>query len=375
MRRKILVLLLALAITAAFTALLLEISLRVLNRLGIATPAERLTENNSFYRDENPAFGVWHPPNGQFRARGDCFEALYQSNDFGMRDRPRSLRSEAPRVAVLGDSFVEGVGVNFGARLTDVLEERTGIEHLNFGTAGGFSSIQQWKLYETLARQFDHERVLLFAFPNNDFIENDPERFWDTSRYRPYLRRVDGSFEVYYPIGLDEARARLERQLAWNRWYNRLFVYRLVAYLDAAVRNRLSQGGTTPYGYVGYELVGEEDLERLFFTYRQIRDLAAPRELVIFTIPRLNDLLYFENLGYPDKLPKRLEAFARSERGIRYFDLLPGFVADRDAHGRRFEDYFIPCDGHWNELGSRVAAEIVLESLREADSPEIAPAG
>lgn len=363
MRRRFLGLLLGVVSAVVFTALLLEGALRILNALGIATPAERLTENTSFYRDENPAFGVWHPPNARFRSVGDCFEALYESNEFGMRDGPRSLHAHGPRAVVLGDSFVEGVGVNYGQRMTDLLEQRSGVEYLNFGTAGNFSSIQEWKLYESLASRFDHERVLLFTFPNNDFTENDPARFWDKSRYRPYLRRNGDGYEIYYEITLDEAQRRFGRQLEWNRWYNRMFVYRLVAFLDVAVRNRLAEGPTTPYGFVGYEQFGDEDLERLFFTYRQIRDLAGDRELVIFTIPRLNDLLYLEHVGVPDRLPKALAEFARKERGIRYFDLLPGFDADRRAHGRQFADYFIPCDGHWNELGNRVAAETVLSAL------------
>ncbi len=346
------------------TLVLLEFALRALNALGIATPHERLTEPVSFYRDENPAFGVWHPSQASYRAVNDCYDVVYTSNSFGARDVARSLSSAGPRSVVLGDSFVEGVGVELGRRMTDLLEAQSGIEHLNFGTAGNFSSTQQWKLYETLASRFDHGWVLLFAFPNNDFLENDPERFWQRDRYRPYLRRIDAGFEVYFPVDFEEARRRARDQLWWNRWHNAFYVYRLVAFLDSQVRARIAQGATGRHGYNGYEQFDDEDLERLLYGYRQIRDLAGGRELWIFTVPRWNDLLYFRDEGYPERLPRELTAFARREPGVHYVDLMPGFVADAEREGRDFGDYFLPCDGHWSELGNRVAAEIVLQALR-----------
>ena len=120
-----------------------------------------------------------------------------------------------------------------------------------------------------LASGFDHDWVLLFTFPNNDFLENDPDRFWQRDRYRPYLRRTDrGDFELFYPIGLDEAKRRATDQLWWNRWYNAIFVYRLIAFFDAQVRVRLSQGPTGPHGYIGYQDFSDEDLERLLYGYR-----------------------------------------------------------------------------------------------------------
>lgn len=302
-----------------------------------------------------------------------CFDVDYRSNAYGARDPERSLHSDKPRVVVLGDSFVEGVGMPEGKRMTDLLEQWTGIAHLNFGTAGAFSSTQEWLLYETLASRFDHERVLLFAFPNNDFIENDPARFGDPDRYRPYLRRVSNTYEVYYPIDLETAKRRARKQLLWNRWYNASYVYRLAAFFDAQIRAHIAEGWPSKYGYVGYQQFDDEDLRRLLFGYRKIRDDAAGRELVIVTIPRLNDLLYAEAEGIPDRLPGRLREFAKGEPHIRYVDLLPGFLEDRRTHDRKLSDYFLACDGHWSELGNAVAAELVLRALGE---PQVAePAG
>src|SRR5262245_54115015 len=89
-----------------------------------------------FWRDMNPAFGVWHEPNRTYRHRSNCFDVRYRANAYGARDPERTVQSERPRVVVLGDSFVEGFGVNESERMTTLLERDTGIEHLNFGIAG-----------------------------------------------------------------------------------------------------------------------------------------------------------------------------------------------------------------------------------------------
>ena len=225
------------------TVACLEVALRLANALEIVTPQRRVTEA-PFYQDRDRAFGVWHDPDRDYVPIAECFDVVYSSNSYGARDVERPRRSAAPRVVVLGDSFVEGIGVDREARMTDLLEGQTGIPHLNFGTAGAFSSTQEWKLYETLASDFDHEWLMLFAFPYNDFVENDHERWWEPERYRPYLRRTPagGEFELFYPVAFEEAQERAVAQLGWNRLYNALFVYRLVAIVDGQLRYRMAEG-------------------------------------------------------------------------------------------------------------------------------------
>src|SRR5690606_10176927 len=105
-------------------------------------------------------------------------------------------------------------------------------------------------------------------------------------------------FELWYPVSFDEAQAAAERQLLWNHVYNRLYVYRFFSWLDSQIRVRLAQGtlgsGTVYSGYLHFT---ELDLERLFESYRRIRDAAGDRPLVVFTIPRFSDLVYARERG------------------------------------------------------------------------------
>lgn len=352
--------------SALFGALLLELALRGAQALGVFHSETRLTDGEPFYQHLSPVWGIWHPPDTRFVARADCFERSYQSNSFGARDRERSLRSDPPRVVVLGDSFVEGVGTESGRRMTDLLEARSGIEFLNFGTAGGFGSTQEWLLYRELASRFDHDLVLLFHFPNNDFLDNDPALAAFAQAYRPYLVKTRaGAWELEYPFDFEAIRARDRAQLGWNRWYNASFLYRFGSWLRDQIdyRRMLARVSTTELGYVGYVNYGDADLERLFEGYRRLRDDARERELVIFSLPRLHELEYARTHPVADALPARLAEFAQREPRIRYVDMLPEFLADAERSGRALADYFIPCDGHWSDLGNAVAAEIVSRNV------------
>ena len=81
---------------------------------------------NNFWADINPDFGVWHRPNGHFYHQGGCFSVEYTTNSYGARDVERTLHSSAPRTVMLGDSFVEGLGLPDKDRLSNILERDTG---------------------------------------------------------------------------------------------------------------------------------------------------------------------------------------------------------------------------------------------------------
>ena len=92
----------------------------------------------------DPVVGMWRRPHADFVDEGRCYTTHYTSNSAGARDRERSVESSAERrVVVLGDSFVEGYGYDETQRFTELLEARTGIEFMNWGTSGAFGTIQE----------------------------------------------------------------------------------------------------------------------------------------------------------------------------------------------------------------------------------------
>jgi hypothetical protein len=351
---------------AVFLLLILaaEVGLRFLVRRDVipyrtfpTTPAPE------FWDDIDPDFGVWHLPSAVFRHRTPCFDVVYSANRYGARDRDRTVSSgERHRTVVLGDSFVEGYGVSDRERFTNVLENRTGIEHLNFGTAGGFGSIQEWLLYKNLASQFDHSRVLVFLLPSNDFIENDAERSPPT-RYRPYLTRSGDRFEVVYPVQFEE-RSREKRNLplrVWNRVTNGSYTVNFFRVAIPRLQTKLGQslGPSMP----SYEDYDQSDLEVLFFTYREIAAEAAGRPVHVFVIPRTLDLQRAESKGHPFGLLPDLGAFAETVPNLQVVDLVPYFLEYAQTEHVGFDAFVHTCDGHWSALGHRVAADAIQAAL------------
>ncbi len=315
-------------------------------------PGDRPTYHVSryqFWTVTNPVFGMWHPANGHFLHQEGCFSFEYFTNSYGARDVERSVHSGHPRTVVLGDSFVEGFGLPVDKRLSNILETRSGREHLNFGTGGGFSPLQYALVYSSMASKFDHDRVLVEVLPDNDFHEMDGAWMEDhyPGRYFPYYR---DDFSVGYmgkfnPNVLDEFGDRTD---AFLRAY--FATYHVVEYIQAArlysVRPRL---------YSGYNDYGQTDLARLQKALLDIKQTADTHgaEVYVFLIPRPHDFQRYRQ--GQDRLGPVLEAWGR-EAGIHVKDLLP----EMDARGKGdYSAFFLPCDDHWSAQGTEAAADIL----------------
>lgn len=345
----------------------LELGARAAVAAGWLRYAEKRSEGGGrrYIDDLDPAFGVWHYPNVELPG--------IRTNSHGMRDRERSFESGgASRVALIGDSFVEGYGVPDGQRLCDHLERLSGREHLNFGCSGGFGPLQEALLYETLALRFEHDRVFLFCLPDNDF--EDLVR-GDSQRYRPYLE-ADGSggFRVVYPLAF-EARERA-RPPSWSKRL-RLAARNHSRFLNALGQVRLEHAFPgLERADPSYDRVEPELAEQLLHCYERLITAAAPRPVWIFVIPRRADFVASARGRLLGRAPALLADWARGRPGVRVVDLLPLFERELAARELSAGDLFLPNDGHWSPLGNRLAAELVLAAAAAdpgAGSPAEAP--
>lgn len=349
---------------------LLELGVRGLVLLGLAPYQQYPTIAGGpvFWDDIHPAVGVWRYPNREFHHQSSCFEVSYQTNAYGARDRARAKQSgAAQRVVVLGDSYVEGFGVATAARLTDLLEERTGVEHLNFGTSGSFGTIQEWQLYESLASQFEHTAVMIFLLPANDFSDNNPNDF-PQARFRPYLRKNGDNFELYYTVPFEQ------RQREFRDWGliikntidNSSYLANFLRFANREVKSRLRSDPSAQKPEINgahYNTYSDLDLEIMLHALRKIAERAAPRKVYLFTIPSFEDYRWAQEKGYEFRLVQDLATFADKHGNLHYLDLLPGFMAHAASNQLAYRDFTHTCDGHWNELGNRVAAETVMSFL------------
>jgi hypothetical protein len=316
---------------------------------------------NSFWADINPAFGVWHSSGGHFIHEEGCFTVEYDTNSYGARDVERSLHSSAPRTIVLGDSFVEGLGIPADARLTNILEKDTGREHLNFGTGGNFGPLQYALLYKTMAASFDHNLVVVGVLPDNDFRDMSPD-YWkaigEGNRYRPYYA---DDFSVFY-TGHFQADAG---EGLWDRVEATLRAYLASYHVGQFLYSQFYWRNAGPYS--GYNDYSDVDLARLKHALTDIKTTAEAHgaQVKVFLIPRARDFQRLHQAG-TNHLGPVMEAWGR-ESGIPVKDLLPEM--NRRA-ANDYMSYFLKCDGHWSARGDAVAAQILEPWLAEPKSSE-----
>ncbi|HEV2185906.1 MAG TPA: hypothetical protein VGR70_01785 [Stellaceae bacterium] len=308
---------------------------------------------------EDQPWGAWHHPNVISHQQKACFSVSLRSNSFGARDRERDLDGSPHRTIVLGDSFVEGLGVEAAERVSDLLELRLKREFLNFGAQYDFGPLQYQIIYDRLASRFSHDQVLILFLPDNDFTDNDLEwwrryRLDFNRRYRPYYQAVGDGYAPYYPVPnpKDAAAhaappgllATIGDTIIENSWI-------VAAYRDASFSH------SRPAHYSGYFDFTDAQLKAVLWSFVQIKKLAGERNVTIAIIPRRSDFARVAAEGN-NRLGDIMKRFG-AENGIDIVDLLPLMPAiEPDT-----EKLFLPCDGHWSALGNRVAADVLEKAL------------
>jgi hypothetical protein len=137
-------------------------------------PIYRTRYSGDSWRTQKDLWGSWHKPNTTDRHHR-CFDVQYRSNEVGARDSSFAYKKAGSedRYVLLGDSFAEGYGVNFADTAQAQLERLLGIDVYNFGSAGYFGPVQYYLIYKELASQYQHDGIILFFLPANDFTDND----------------------------------------------------------------------------------------------------------------------------------------------------------------------------------------------------------
>ncbi len=314
----------------------------------------------------DPVVGVWRYPNTILLQQEKCLDAKLQTNAEGARDPERQKHSTAARrFVVLGDSFIEGYGVNAEDRVSNLLEARTGVEFLNFATSGGFGTIQEWLVYQSRVLQYDHTDLVLFILPANDFEDNDPDEF-ASDVYRPYLRPSGDGYEVYYTVPWERrfVDSRETSTVIKNRFDNALYLANVLRWATRELKSGVNWQGLRTYDG-DYDNHSPEDLNIMLYALDQLVRAAGDRRVWLLTIPTDRDFAAALR-AEPFRLDGELGAFAARYPNVRYRDLLPDFLNDAAANDREFPSYLIECDNHWGKLGNQVVADWLQSWLFES---------
>ncbi len=334
------------------TFFLLELSLMLMTSIGVLQIKKPVYITRPFLGDIDRNFGVWHYKNNTYRHKASCFDVTYTTNSYGARDKERELQSQQKRVVVIGDSMIEGVGVNDQKRMTNILEAETGTEHLNFGTSGHFGPVQYYLLYKHLASKFSHDAVIIGLLPDNDFQDGDYD-YWmkyRPNRYRPYFVGKYPDLTLIYP----EKSVGIFHDL-FEFLSDYTYTFNALDFIRDKYVYKLPKKRPKAAAYSGYYDFTEKQLEVVLYSLTKIRELSAGKKVFLVVIPRLTDLQRFKQEG-PPPLSDKLNAFCRSA-DITCIDLL-GYMADLHP---AWSDYYHACDGHWSEYGNEVVARHLLK--------------
>lgn len=338
-------------------------------------------------------FGYWRRPGVRIpppRYSTHRFPG-YTTNAFGMLDGPRTRArpDSVLRVAVLGDSYVEGRAVPPGTRMTDRVEHDSGgrMEVLNFGM-GSIGTVQEWALYRALVRSFHPDVVVCALLTVNDIANNyGPLDEAGGSTFLRHWTHADldaaGRLVLFPPEPPDTTAGFKQRLRAlMPATYLRLYEARLRLrdWLGRAHVLRGFEPGTVYYGVYAPPAPGSAWERAWAITEETLRRFRADVEAdgAAFVLVVLSDPIQLfddpagalrDDLGLavpegfdPFYPADRLARFCREE-GFRCLDLAHYFARYRAAHHLTYPYFSFPRDGHWDTPGHRVAADTLRRFL------------
>ncbi len=359
-----------------FIVLIELLSFIFIIQLNITSRPSFINQNRHHYGDYNKDFGAWHLPNKTLIHKKSCFEVSYKTNSYGAVDFERGLDGKN-RSILIGDSIVEGYGLEQNNRFSNILENKLNIPHLNFGTSGHFGTTQYSLLYSNLASKFEHSKVLVFITAANDF-EDDSYLFGKVihkNRYRPYLVKEGNNYKLIYTNSLKNFSFREELK---NYLNNFTHTYHLLRYLKSRITTKQIQSASSELNkvikdvttiekkverYSFYNVFNKDGFDLMKFNLLSIKKKAEANnaELFIILVPTKPDLdIYFENNKNYPRLIKELSNFSY-RNNIRFIDILTNLSIKKNET----EKLFFTCDGHPNELANKLIANILLSEVYE----------
>jgi lysophospholipase L1-like esterase len=305
------------------------------------------------------------------------FDVRVRCNADGLRgeELPRPKPAERHRIAVLGDSFMWGYGVENDEVFAHVLSQQLpGSDSMNLA-ANGYSTVQSLVRLEDSHPSYEPDAVVL-AFFWNDLEDN----FDDKRGGRPVVGFTEGG-----AIRIDNLPVRRpwkSPSKQWFRHHSRLFGFleyttKLIGELTKSWRrapraDRDALPGDFDPGameFTEWDVYAPPtpEIDRAWQALRELirRIDAASGELLVVFVPSKKAMdprqfreLFGEGPGLDWNRPAtRLAEICRS-LDIDFLDLNPVFREHEDP-----ASLFLVNDGHWNAAGHALAARVAAERI------------
>ena len=342
---------------------------------------------SSPFRQYDAVLGLSLVPNLNVIHNRGCFQGLIQTNQWGFRDRERTLEKPAGtfRIAVIGDSMVEAVHVRpeqvINIQMEDILRKKgyKNTEVLAFGI-GGIGTTQEWILYQEKVRQF-HPDVVLVMFSENDIMNNSStlqnEYYGIHTWYCPYYNlQPDGSL-AFQPV----QRMFLRPIRMWLENHSLMMYYGERLWFDVDYGWGTWRGIPLVFGAFSDDPPDPEWQKAWTVTEKVV---AKMRDSVNADGAKFMVMIWATQFDlYPDvqqrakkefgsvpagfnppKYNERLQTMMSRENVPAAF-LAPYMQAYRDANNVQPPYFSLPCDPHYSPLGHQVSAEAVVDIMQK----------
>ncbi len=359
---------------------------------------EALIRLTPLYRPSFYTYARWRgwqlKPGARGWQRGEG-EAFVSINREGFRGPARSVRKPpgTVRVAVLGDSYALGIGVDYPQTFSAVMERRLAgcpallgrrVEVLDFGV-DGYGTAQELLTFTRQASRYEPNAVVLTVTTGNDLRNNSV--ILEGDKCRPFFVRQDGRLELGGPF-IDSAWFRFQCFARFESRHSQLL--NRLGDLRSFLRERWRAGRPRPSPRPGAERGLSEDIykppqsaawrDAWSVTEDEITMLSrlAKNDGARFLVATLSNGVqdhpdpkvgsgYVEALGpgadlfYPEQ---RITALGRRS-GFPVLVLAPKMRAYAEAHRVYLHGFnnTQPGTGHWNALGHRVAGRLIADEL------------
>jgi len=321
------------------------------------------------HRQFHPEYHHSFVPNSAGSEAFGPFLTPYFVNSLGMRDAEiRAVFPERPpggRVLLLGDSYMDGVGLGFSQTVAGQMKAilaPLGMEILNGGVASYSPTLMAARLKSWVEKdglQFDIAAVFI------DISDLDNELRLQRDSTGNFLREDNPAFL-----------SQLEKckEAVWVRAWMEAQVEKNFVLLGATFRNlRLlyeewgSPGSDTPYVFSDWPAYRgplepwiEDGIRRQRQAMDQILGLCKKQgaRLVVVVYPWLEQV---DRGWLKDRHTRSWEEWAERNQ-VPFLSLYPDFIERRKS----IVDYTLSAnDGHWNARGCRLVAERLVKFLSE----------
>jgi hypothetical protein len=338
------------------------------------------------FRQYDSELGVSLVPNMKVTHSRGCFTGLVETNRWGFRDRDRILEKPPGmfRIALVGDSVVEGVHVNPDQVMNIQMEKLLlqqgyhNVEVMNFGIEG-IGTTQELIMYKDRIRRF-HPDLVVLTVSDNDVMNNSstlqPKSYGIHTWYCPYYNLDANGQLVFQPV----QRRPLNGLVTFLERHSYLVYYVERIWYKADFQLYKWHGMPVYFGSYSDDPLDPEWQQAWTVTEKvmaRMRDTVEADGAKFVVVPWSNfsdiDPDWRQRLTRqfgplpkelaPERLDQRLQQIADRDK-LTMASLTPFMQAYRDQHQLPWPYFSLTCDPHFSALGHQVAAAAIMDMLK-----------